>query len=134
MKKRLPFMNNNAGFFLPYVLFVTTIVFIFITATISMYTTNIKVTETHLEQVKIETLFQMAYSKFSEEYKDSELNYGKKNYTFPYGSVEITAEPLDENILHLYFEVTTDKGYVYSITHTSHVDLNNDHSEEHAAT
>lgn len=118
-------MNSDAGFFLPYVLLVTAIVFVFITATITMYASDGKITERHLEQVKIETLFQMARATFKEENETKEMDSGETNYIFPYGNVDITHTPLDENRYELYFKITTDKNAVYSITHIWQRDSDN---------
>lgn len=130
MKRQLSFMNNDAGFFFPYVLLVTAVVFIFITATITMYASDGKITEKHMEQVKIETLFQMAHSKFTEENETKEIDSGESYYTFPYGNVEITYAPSDENRYELYFNITTDKNDVYSITHTWQQDPDNKDSKD----
>lgn len=130
MKRQLSFMNNDAGFFFPYVLFVTAIVFIFITATITMYASDGKITEKHVEQIKIETLFQMGHAKFKEDNNAKEIDSGETYYTFPYGNVEITYEPSDENRYKLYFKITTDKNAIYSITHTWQIDQDNKDSKD----
>ncbi|MBY7143379.1 hypothetical protein KFZ56_10020 [Virgibacillus sp. NKC19-3] len=131
MKRQLFFMNNHAaGFFFPYVLFVTAIVFIFITATITMYANDGKITEKHMEQIKIETLFQMAHAKFKEENETKEMGSGETYYTFPDGDVKITHTLSDEDRYEMYFKITTDQNAVYSITHTWQQDQDNKDAED----
>lgn len=111
MKKRLSFINNQSGFFLPYVLFITSLVFIFITSNISIYQNELQITDRQVEQLKIETLFQMGRAKLKENIEMFEAG-NTATYLFQDGSVEILIEDWDDNKYKLFFTILT-KGNQY---------------------
>src|SRR5690625_1142105 len=116
MKKQLYFINNESGVFLPYVLFIATILFIVIFASINMYQKEMKLTYQNMEQLKIEKLFQKGYEKFTQEYS---LNKLQKNltvqYMFPDGDVSIKYIHLNESEGQLHFEIVTKENSLMSI-------------------
>ncbi|OZU89980.1 hypothetical protein CIL03_02265 [Virgibacillus indicus] len=117
MRKQLFFINNEKGFFLPYVLFIISIIFIVITANITNYKNEIYITDAYLEQLKIETLFQMGHAELKEDVKNSEDMIDKKSYIFPDGNVEISLISFTEEIFHFDFNISTRKHPQYSIIH-----------------
>lgn len=112
MKNRLSFMNNDAGFFLPYVMFIITLVFIFITANIQSYKNDIYITDRQVEHVIIESLFQLGRESVKTEINSPDVP-DKVHYTFPDGTVEITINPR-EDYHELFFSINTNKNTSYS--------------------
>lgn len=111
MKKQLYFMNNQNGFFLPYVLFITSLVFILATSHIATYRSDLQITENQIEQLRIETLFQMGRTKFKNEVYKGKFD-GSNNkvfYLFPDGSVEILIKAFDNEQFALFFTIFTNK-------------------------
>ena len=102
-------MNNQSGFYLPYVLFITAIILFTVTTNVKLYQQNIKVTEQHLEQLRIETLTQMAHKKFMNEYPVVEENKFSVYYVFPYGNVDLLYQRLDDTTYNLRIDVFTPK-------------------------
>ncbi|GAB3052030.1 hypothetical protein [Virgibacillus ainsalahensis] len=115
MKKRLYFINSERGFFLPYVLFTITLVFIYITSNIHAYRSEIDITEGLVENIKAETLFQMGHTKIKEEMETFD-HASEVFYRFPEGSVEIELKSMSEDSYQLYFTMRTNKDFVVSIT------------------
>lgn len=108
-------MNNEAGFFLPYVLFITTIMFIILTANINTYQKEILVSEMHSEQIQFETLFQMGYVTFKKDIRLLEEDKGKLEYDFPVGTVQIKFSEVSKDIYRLLFTIYTKNKAVYSM-------------------
>lgn len=107
MRKQSRFLCNQSGFFLPYVLGITVII-IFATVThINLYQQDIKVTHQHLEQLKIETLIQMGYQKFQEEYPVVDSDQFEVGYSFPHGTVNLRYKTLGEMDYNLHVDVLT---------------------------
>ncbi|MEC5422261.1 hypothetical protein QGM71_02005 [Virgibacillus sp. C22-A2] len=115
MKKPLFFISNEKGFVLPYILFIITLVFIFLTSNISTYKNEIKMTENHLEQVIIETLYQMGHTKLKEEFVTNNYHATQISYSFPDGLVNINLTPLTQTKYRLEFNITTTKRSVYNL-------------------
>src|SRR5690625_7920843 len=93
--KRYSFsMNNEAGFFLPYVLFITTLIFIIITANINTYQKEILISKMHSDQIQFETLFQMGHVTLKKEAQILEENTRTLNDNCPTGAVHITYREL----------------------------------------
>ncbi len=114
MKKYYDFTRRESGFILPYVLVIVTIALIVMTASIKIYEQEFKVTHHYLEQIKIETLMQMAYVQFHEDYDMNEASQIRTEYEFPSGSVDVTYSPITDEPDTLYFVVDTDKATRYT--------------------
>ncbi|RDW19194.1 hypothetical protein CWR48_09090 [Oceanobacillus arenosus] len=125
MIKELSFTNNENGFILPYVLFITSLVFIIVTTNIMMYGNDLQLTENQIEQVKIETLFQMQREKFKQEMKEHGLPKPVTTYLFPDGTVKITIIRSTDQVHELNIDITTNNNQHYSIANT--LVINNDH-------
>ena len=108
-------MNNEAGFFLPYVLFITTLIFIIITANINTYQKEILISKMHSDQIQFETLFQMGHVAFKKEAQILEENTGKLDYNFPTGAVHITYRAVSKDKYRLLFTIYTSDNAVYSM-------------------
>jgi len=103
-------MNNQQGFVLPLVLFTTAIVFVVLMSQITMYRSEINITKNHLEQVKIESLFQMGREKVKDELRMAttvEEIPGKVTYQLPLGSVIILISREKDNQYDLVFDIFT---------------------------
>jgi|SRR5690625_139986 len=114
MKKYYDFTRSESGFILPYVLVIVTIVLIAVTANIKIYEQEFKVTHHYLEQIKIETLMQMAYVLFHKDYDLNEASQIRAEYEFRSGSVDVTYSPITDEPDTLYFVVNTDKETRYT--------------------
>ncbi|MFA1821545.1 hypothetical protein ACDX78_15425 [Virgibacillus oceani] len=112
MKKPLSFMNNDRGFFLPLVLFSVTLLFIFISANIQSYKHDVQITERQVEQVIVESLFQLGREKVKDELISIEIP-DKVQYTFPDGTVNITISSKDY-FYELFFSIKTNNNINYS--------------------
>ncbi|PAV29073.1 hypothetical protein CIL05_13950 [Virgibacillus profundi] len=114
MKKQLFSISNEQGFFLPYVLFIISLVFIIITTNINSYRNDIHITESHMEQLKIETLFQMGRTSLLEELKKEQTPIEKVTYIFPEGTVEIkiASETNGRSKLDFFLETNNDSNYL----------------------
>ena len=112
MKKFLFFMNNDQGFFLPVVLFTVTLLFIFITANIQSYKHDIQITERQVEQITIESLFQLGRECVKDELNSDKIP-DKIQYSFPDGTVDITISTND-HFYELFFSINTNNNTNYS--------------------
>lgn len=110
-------MMNERAFYLPYVLIVSVITLAIITTTVIIYENEMKITNNLLEQLEIETLFQMARDKFIEDRMYNEETNGQINYTFPNGTVHINYSFVEENIVEVQFHAVTTNQYALNITH-----------------
>ncbi|WP_339228117.1 hypothetical protein NSQ77_21340 [Oceanobacillus sp. FSL K6-2867] len=105
MKKNSLIMNEH-GIVLPYVIFITTLVFMFIMTAIHSYKQDIALTQRHIQQVKIETLFQMGYETVKAEMTDQQPP-NSVSYHFPDGSVSIAITPAGNTMYELSFTIKT---------------------------
>lgn len=117
MKKQFDYITDRNGFILPYVLFITALVIITVTASIQLYQNELKINEHQKEQLKIETLFQMGYGKFSEDILSKNKPVNPITYHFPYGNVEIKYKKINNEEYHLYFTMTTNYQKIVSLPH-----------------
>lgn len=104
LKRLFHYTNKEGGFFFPYVIFITGVVLLIISSSIYIYRQEIAITEKHLDQYKIETLYQMGVVQIKEQWKD-EVQLGmKEKYVYPDGDIEL-------KVLEL-----TDEGYIVNGT------------------
>ncbi|MFC2948179.1 hypothetical protein [Virgibacillus sediminis] len=110
MKKYLYFMNKEQGFFLPYILIIIMIVLTGVTSGIHAYKNTIGVTGNHLEEIHIETLFQMGRAKLKQDLRNQRERLDNNiQYNFPDGIVDINLNYMNEGMLKLQFKITTDR-------------------------
>ncbi|WP_163969994.1 hypothetical protein [Oceanobacillus halotolerans] len=113
MKKKLSFILNQRGFVLPYVLFIMSLAVVIIITSIHTYRNNLEITHHQLEQIRIETLFQMAYAHFLDALKESHEDIASPAYyTYQQGTVTIEHILLEKDTYHLYITVKTNKGVI----------------------
>jgi hypothetical protein len=74
---------------------------------IAIYRNDLQITANQLEQVRIETLFQMGRTKFKEELDPHHKPKDIVNYVFPDGIVEILIDNINGNHYELYISVST---------------------------
>lgn len=116
MKSQLFYTNDENGFVLPYVLFVTTLILILVSANIQHYQRDAEMTKAHIQQLKMETLFQMGREKIKTEIGSLKLPE-TVTYHFPDGNVRIEVSNMDINKFELYFTITAaSNDYSYKIT------------------
>lgn len=113
MRKKLSFITNEHGYFLPFVLFFTTIILLIIIGSINNYHNELTMSHRLHEQIKIETLYQMGLAQFKKDIaligeSDTILWAREFAYQFPYGHVDITFERKGDYLYIAYF-IMTDK-------------------------
>src|SRR5699024_6088274 len=116
MKKQFVIMTNNKGFILPSLLLIIFVTFISITTSAIIFTNELVMTQNNIDQLKIETLIQMTYTQFNEEFPPFEQEQEEVHYLFPYGDVKITYTILNDSQVNLYFFVQTDNDDIYTVT------------------
>lgn len=114
-------MNNTSGFMLPYVLLIVSIIFIVATANINIYEQEIEITEQYIEQLKVESLLQMAHDKFRNEHSSIKADRLTVEYDLPSGLVIVSYTIVEEKLKHLHFEIFTDKQSHYTFLKTENV-------------
>lgn len=124
IKSRLSFIINNDGFILVHVLFVISLTSILVMSSIASYHNEIYITERQIEQIELETLFQMGREKFKQELLSSPVPVDYASYEFPIGSVQITVMEKTETYMNLYFEFGfQNKPDIYNINHLMNVNF-----------
>jgi len=89
MKKQLLQTKNEAGFYLPLVLVVTTLVLSFITTIVILYQNDVRMTKTIVNQIEMDTLIQMSKEEFMRDIVHLSDSNEKLVYHYPNGDVEI---------------------------------------------
>lgn len=105
MKKHLLFITKDTGFILLHVLFVISLLFILISSGIASYRNEIYITNRQIEQIKIETLFQMAQEKYKRELRNTDEVIDSVSYEFPEGEVDISVLSIEDTYLKLSFVI-----------------------------
>lgn len=114
MKKRSCIINNETGFFLPYVLFITALVFVIITASIRSYQHEVDMTHHHIEHLKAETIVQTAFATFIQNELPTDQSKLHVDYAFPDGEVTLVYNFIDDFEYRLHFTVLTKNGLEYT--------------------
>lgn len=109
--------KSEKGFFLPYVLFITSLVLIIVTASAHAYHREIQITHHQIEHIRLETLLQMGLASFKEEHIPNDLSHFTVDYLFPDGEVTITYLLIDDFGYQLRFNILTVNQSVYRIIH-----------------
>jgi len=117
MKKHF-FSSNQQGFFLPYILFIISLVFIFVSANIKIYQNEIHMMEHLTEQIHIENLLQMSYLKYMDQMKDVEEFPQKVFYTFPSGEVNVFLISHKKDTVSIRYNIKTNNNKSFSIKNT----------------
>ncbi|WP_100010671.1 hypothetical protein [Lentibacillus sediminis] len=118
MKKPSSFMNKGNGFILPYVLFIIALVLILIMGNITQYRSEFTSTALQIENVRVETLFQMGREKWKQEIAPHGAVLDQvTTYDFPVGTVEINLVAENEERYKLHFIMKTGPEYQHDLTH-----------------
>jgi len=118
MKKRLFCTTSQSGFIMPFVLFLTIFIFILVSSSIQHYKLDIEITERHIQQLKMETLFQMGREKVKQEINAVSLPE-TFTYDFPDGIVRIEAKALEQDTIELFYTIEAKSNHhIYAITDT----------------
>lgn len=109
MKNSLFFTHRNAGFVFPGLLILTGLLFSLFYASVSLYESNRILTLNEEEQIKLETLFQMAHETFTQQIASDPdlLPQPPIQYNYPYGTVTITYNEYESNSLNVQYQITT---------------------------
>lgn len=110
MKSHLPSITKNDGFIMLQVLFVVSLLFILIISSIATYRNEVYITARQVEQVKIETLFQMAQSKYKQELAASDAPPSAASFSFPDGTVDISVTEITNHYIKLHFSIKFNDG------------------------
>jgi len=105
MKNYLSYITRDNGFIMIHVLFVISLTFILVTSGIASYRNEILITDRQIEQIKIETLFQMGQAKYKQEQSASPSPILAANYDFPDGNVNISLVKIEEAFTELHFRI-----------------------------
>ena len=118
MKKQLHSTTKEKGFILPSVLFLTTIVLLYFSSSLITYKHDIQITHNMVEQVKSQSLFQMAYARYKKDYLTQNIIEENVTYSFPIGNVIVNTTSTDK-IIQLEFIIQTDNDFPYTVTKLS---------------
>lgn len=109
-------MNKSNGFILPYVLFIITLVLILIMGNITQYRSEFTSTALQIENVRMETLFQMGREKWKQEIATNGAQLGQViTYSFPDGMVGINLEDENEERYRLHFIIRTENEFQHDM-------------------
>ncbi|WP_407268380.1 hypothetical protein [Radiobacillus sp. PE A8.2] len=105
-------LRSDQAFFFPYMLFIITLVLIIVLSSIPLYQNHIEMTTFTEEQLKLETLIQMAYTQVRKEqpYLLHNDRSGEISYNYPYGIVYVSYFPKDIGWIIVNFQALTDNG------------------------
>lgn len=102
----LYFTREQKGFILPFVLFTVAIIMLLTTSGIHIYQNNIRLTHQHIQQLKIETIFQSGLALFKQDLQENDIPPSKsprdkltKLYSLPDGEVEFQYRMAEEEEL-----------------------------------
>lgn len=111
----MSFTTKQEGFIFPYVLFIIALSLIIVTTSIQLYQSEIHITQNQTEQMKIETLFQMAHTQFKEDITNQPESNDTISYSLPYGEVLVEYGKLNKREYQLNFLIETDTGATHNI-------------------
>ncbi|WP_405103985.1 hypothetical protein [Oceanobacillus sp. FSL H7-0719] len=106
MKGHFHSIMKNDGFIMLQVLFTIALLFILVTSSIASYRNEVYITKRQIEQVKIETLFQTAQTKYKQTLSESGPPLSPVSYNFPDGTVDISVSDYTEHYVKLQFLIT----------------------------
>lgn len=106
MKGHFHSIMKNDGFIMLQVLFTIALLFILVTSSIASYRNEVYITKRQIEQVKIETLFQTAQTKYKQTLSESGPPLSPVSYNFPDGTVDISVSDYTGHYVKLQFLIT----------------------------
>lgn len=123
-------IHKQEGFILPFVLFAVIIIMLAVTGGIHIYQNNIRLTDQHIQQLKIESSFQSGISLFKKDLIEGDIlpprtsDESTTKYKVPDGDVTIIYRlakeeeitEMDEPVYHLRCRITVEDAS-YSFIH-----------------
>jgi len=122
MKEYLLKMDNERGMYLPFVLFITLILFSTVTTMVAIYKNEKLINYQLWELTKANTIVEMTKQKFMQEDRETINNEGEISYTFPSGEVYVQYDKVDNHTYTLYITIQTDNDesfFIKSLVMTS---------------
>ena len=120
MKKQLHSIRSEKGFILPSVLFLTTLVLLYFSSGLLAYKHDVQITYNMMEQVKGQSLFQLAYTQHKKDYLSHNRIEKNVEYSFPIGNVKINTTVMNE-VIQLEFNIETNNDFSITVTKSSKV-------------
>lgn len=117
MKELLLQVNNERGMFLPFVLFITIILFSVITTGILIYKNETKISYQLWEQMKAETIVQMVEQQFKNDKVYEGGEEGMITFSFPSGEAKVTYVEEENSVYHLTIKIRTDYDESFLLKH-----------------
>jgi hypothetical protein len=114
MKRLLRFITRETGMILPSVLFLTAFVLLNFGSNLTAYQHDLKITNSLIEQVNAQTLYQMGYTSYKNDYLSNTIVEENTEYQFPNGKV-VVHPTLMEDFLHLTINIQTHQNYKGSV-------------------
>ncbi|MEN2765992.1 hypothetical protein [Ornithinibacillus xuwenensis] len=115
MKKSLSIIRNQKGITFPSVLLLTSLVLLHLSFSIISFSHDIRITANHMEQIKAQTLFQIGYERYEEEFLQKK-DFRSTTYESPDGVNHINISQMADNTLLLHFNIVTNEDYHYTVT------------------
>ncbi|MCF3941765.1 hypothetical protein [Oceanobacillus alkalisoli] len=118
MKGYFRFITESNGFILLHILFIIAILFLLVTGSIFSYRNEVHITETQVEQIHVESLFQMSRLKYVKEQMQNEEILQTASYDFPNGDVDIRITHLSEAYRKLQFHINpSNQESLFTVNH-----------------
>lgn len=111
-------MMKPNGFILIHVLFIIALLFLLISSSIASYHSDLFITNGQIEQIRVETLFQMGRVRYLEEQQEIDEVLTETEYHFPDGTVEVSILNETEEYRKLTFHIVLEPQKAwFSINH-----------------
>lgn len=120
MKKQYHLNNDERGFFLPYVMILSTIILIFVANTIYIYENELEISSNLMDQITYETQYEMAIAKLLRERPFEQTKEGMETYYLPNGKTDVFYTKENER-LQVKVQVYGEDNYMYPFHRTIHL-------------
>lgn len=104
MKKSFLYLHNDSGFYFPIVLVIIILVTSFLTMILLTYNNNITITNSLIDDIKVNSIIQMVDNDFSNDITIDDDD-GELTYFYPNGHVDIIYKKADEFTWNVKCEV-----------------------------
>lgn len=98
-------ITNDKGFILLHVLFIISLLFIIVSYGVSSYRNEVYITQRQVEQITVESIFQMARESYKRDLATSEEIINNITYEFPQGGTDISILSANDSYLKLSFKI-----------------------------
>ncbi|MEJ8776519.1 hypothetical protein [Pseudogracilibacillus sp. ICA-222130] len=120
MKKQSHLNDNERGFFLPYVMVLSTIILIFVTNAIYIYENELEISSNVIDQITYETQYKMAINKLLRERPFEHTKEGMEAYYLPNGKTDVFYTK-EHGRLQVKVQVYGEDDYMYPFHRTIHL-------------